>query len=86
MQLLKLTSEGASLARSRSSLKTEERMRKPKPQCTLCENTAGGGLDYCYRCIGAILDNAAPWQPAQRDDRDLPSRAAYKVRPLPPAQ
>ena len=58
-------------------------MRTPKPQCTTCDNHAGGGLDYCYVCLGRIFDNAAPWQPPQINDRHLPRRDAYKVRPIP---
>ena len=56
-------------------------MRKPKPQCTTCDNHAGGGLAYCYVCLGRIFDNAPPWQPRKRDDSHLLSREAYKVRP-----
>jgi len=57
-------------------------MRKTKPPCKTpnCKNTSGGGLDYCYLCLGIIFDNAIPWQPAQIDDSDLPSRDAYRPR------
>ena len=57
-------------------------MKKPKPQCKTCGKQAGGGLDYCYRCLGAIFDRGrGKWQPARIDDRPLPSRDAYKARP-----
>jgi hypothetical protein len=55
-------------------------MRKPKPPCKTCDHHAGGGLDYCYTCLGAMLDRGAPWQPQRIDATDLPSVEAYRPR------
>lgn len=44
----------------RSSHKRKERMKKTKPQCKTCDNRAGGGLDYCYHCLGAMCSIEEP--------------------------
>ena len=56
-------------------------MKKTKPQCKTCDNHAGGGLDYCYQCLGAILDNGrGKWQPQRINDSNRPSVEAYKPK------
>ena len=59
-------------------------MKKTKPQCKTCDNHAGGGLDFCYQCLGAILDRGrGEWQPRRIDDSNRPSVEAYKPHPQP---
>ena len=54
-------------------------MKKAKPQCKTCGNHAGGGLDYCYRCLGAVFDRGrGQWQPPRIDNATLLSVKAYQ--------